>query len=310
MWLYKSKFSWALVVWAWLMAFPAHAERAIWMWEADSFAMLENAQVADDNIAFLRAKGIRTLYLYADAYQGRHLLAREPQRYAHLIQRLHAQGMQVYALLGSWHLHTERYVLPEFRPQALQMLQQVLDYNAKATDDAKFDGVNLDIEPHILDQWDTRRIELLEQFVDLSHAFMALKRRSNQSLKIGPAIPFWLDGIPLRWGGVTKPTSEHVQDIYDYVALMDYRDRADGPDGILSHAKDEMAYARKIGKTVLIGIETGPNEIQKVSFNHLRETDMERELGKVRQALASEPTFGGFVIHHFRTYWQWVSAKP
>lgn len=310
MWRWSNKLRWLGGLWLSWLAFSVQAERAIWMWEADSYAMVEQAATADANVAFLRAKGIRTLYLYADAYQGRHLLAQSPQRYAQLIARLHAQGMTVYALLGSWHLHTERYVLPEYRAQALNMLQQVLDYNAKAPEHARFDGVNLDIEPHILDAWDSRRIYLLEQFVDLSHAFMRMKRQSNQSLKIGPAIPFWLDGISVRWGGQTKPVSEHVQDIYDYVALMDYRDRAEGPDGILSHASDELAYARKIGKTVVLGIETGPNEIQKVSFNHLRETDMERELGKVQQALVGHPAFGGFVIHHFGTYQQWVQQKP
>ena len=38
------------------------------------------------------------------------------------------------------------------------------------------------------------------------------------------------------------------------VVLMDYRDHAYGPDGILSHAQDELAYARKIGKRVMLGV--------------------------------------------------------
>lgn len=313
MWRSSLKRRWCLclLLW-WALAAQVHAQatRAIWMWEADSFAMLDKPSVAASHLQFLKDKGIRTLYLYADAYQGRDPLTQEPQRYAQLIQLLHAQGMEVYALLGSWHLHTERYVLPELRTTALRMLQRVLDYNAKATPQARFDGVNLDIEPHILDAWDTQRQQLLEQFVDVSHAWMALKRRANQSLKIGAAIPFWLDGIPTQWGGQLKPTSEHLQDIYDYVALMDYRDRAEGPDGILSHASRELAYGRRIGKPVLIGVETGPNDIQKVSFHHLREADMERELGKVEKALSNEPAFGGFVIHHFETYRQWVQRKP
>ena len=92
----------------------------------------------------------------------------------------------------------------------------------------------------------------------------------NQTLQIGPAIAFWLDGIRVQHAGVTKPASEHLQDIYDHVVLMDYRDRAHGPDGILSHAEDELAYGRRIGKPVWLGIETAPNEIRKLSFQHPR----------------------------------------
>lgn len=292
-----------------LWALPSQAQRAIWMWEADSYATLEQAQTSETHLQFLQAKGIRTLYLYADAYEGRDLLVQQPQRYARLIERMHARGFEVYALLGSWYLHTERYMLPEYRDTALAMLQRVLDYNAQAAPAARFDGINLDIEPHLLDEWSTQRTELLTRFVDLSHAFMALKRRSGLGLRIGAAIPFWFDGLPVHWGGQSKPASEHLQDIYDYVTLMDYRDHAEGPDSILSHAREELAYARRIGKTVQIGIETSPNDIRKVSFDHLREADMERELGTVQQALSGDPAFGGFVIHHFSSYRRWLARQ-
>ena len=297
---------WLLLLCMMAWTATAHAQRAIWMWEEDSYAMLERPQLASENIRFLKRQGISTLYLYADAHEGRLLLTQQPGLYARLIQQLHSEGMEVHALLGSWPLHTERYVLPEYRAVALAMLQRVLDYNAQAHPSARFDGVNLDIEPHVLDSWSSKREELLTQFVDLGSAFMALKRRANQPIRIGPAIPFWLDGIAIRWGGKTKPASEHLQDVFDHVVLMDYRDRAEGPDGILSHARNEIAYGRQIGKPVWLGIETAPNEIRKVSFYHLREADMERELAITRRALADEPAFGGFVVHHFSSYKRWL----
>lgn len=49
-----------------------------------------------------------------------------------------------------------------------------------------------------------------------------------------------------------------------------------------------MTYAQSIGKKVVLGIETGPNEIQKVSFNHLQEADMLRELSKVENACSRQ----------------------
>ncbi len=283
-------------------------QRAIWTWEPESYAMLQREAEADAAIAFLHEKRIATVYLYADAYQGRNLIAEQPQLYRRLIRRLRQQGIGAYALLGSAYLHTERYVLPAHRKEALAMVQRVLDYNAGSAPDERFDGVNLDIEPHILPQWGSQRQALLAGLLDLSRDIMTLKRQSGQALAIGPAIPFWLDGITLEWQGKRKPASEHVQDLYDYVALMDYRDHALGPDGIVSHGADEIAYAKAIGRTVWLGVETLPNELKKVSFEHLREADLERELTLAQRSFEDNRAFGGFIIHHYGQYQRWLKG--
>ncbi|HLQ13038.1 MAG TPA: hypothetical protein VK130_07310 [Steroidobacteraceae bacterium] len=285
-------------------------ERAIWTWEQASYAMLEDRAAADAAIAFLRSKHIRTVYLYADAYQERNLLEARPELYRQLNRRLHARGLRAFALLGSAHLHTEAYVLPEHRNEALAMFRRVLDYNAAARPDERFDGINLDIEPHVLDQWAEQKLQLLGQFLDLGQALMELKRASGQALAVGPAIPFWLDGIMLDWQGMTRPASELVIDIYDYVALMDYRDHAEGPDGIVSLGADEMEYANRRHKKVVIGVDFTPGEIQKTSFDHLIEADLERELALTERAFHGSRVFAGFALHHFGAYQRWLERDP
>jgi hypothetical protein len=280
--------------------------RAIWTWEGESYAMLESEGEAAQGIAFLKAKSVGTIYLYADAWRGRNLIVSQPERYRRLLRRMHGAGLKVYALLGSGYLHTERYVLPRHRMDAVAMLKRVLDYNAQAAPEERFDGINLDIEPHILAEWSTRKMELLAGFVELSDALMRVKAQSGQTLPMGPAIPFWLDGIPLEWQGKRKPVTQHVQDIYDYVALMDYRDHAEGGDGLVSHAMDELAYGEAIGRPVLIGIETAPNEIRKVSFHHLGEAELERELAATSRSVGAMRAFGGYVIHHYAAYRRWL----
>ena len=59
MWRWSNKLRWLGGLWLSWLAFSVQAERAIWMWEADSYAMVEQAATADANVAFLRAKGIR-----------------------------------------------------------------------------------------------------------------------------------------------------------------------------------------------------------------------------------------------------------
>lgn len=290
-------------------AFAAQAPRAIWTWEEESYAMLDRTSAVDEAITFFKAHGITTVYLYADSFRERNDIVDDPKRYKAAIKRLHGAGLQVYALLGSGYLQTERYILPAFRAVALAMVRRVFDYNAKAEADERFDGINLDIEPHILDEWSAKRLELLGHFLDMSAAIMEEKRRYGQALDIGPAMPFWWDGIELTWKGKRRRVSEHAQDLYDYVALMDYRDHAQGPDGLISHASDEIAYGLKTGKRVLLGVETTPNEIQKVSFNHLTESDMERELAAAEAHFKSQKAFGGFVVHHYRGYRQWLERQ-
>jgi hypothetical protein len=299
-----------LVVLGSLSARADAASRAVWTWERDSYAMLESRKEAAAAFDFLRAKGVDTFYLYADAWQGRNLIASQPQRYRDFIADAHRRGFKVYALLGSAYLNTERYILPERRDAAVAMFQRVLDYNAKAPREARFDGVNLDIEPHLLDEWnDANRENLLRDFIDVSAAWMAMKKESGQTLAIGPAIPFWFDGIDVQWRGRTRPASEHIAELYDYVALMDYRDHAEGRDGIVAHAAKDMAYAEQIGKQVVIGLELTPNALKKVTFHHLREAELQREMAKTQAVYAESRAFAGFALHHYRGYRAWVDAQ-
>jgi hypothetical protein len=90
---------------------------------------------------------------------------------------------------------------------------------------------------------------------------------------------------------------------------MDYRNHAAGGDGIISHAADEMAYASRRGRAVVVGVEVTPNELQKVTFSHLSEPDLERELVLTEKAFDGEAAFAGFAIHHFRSYRVWLDRS-
>jgi hypothetical protein len=302
---------WVLALW--LPALGAStapaAQRAVWVWEQASYAMVESPAAADRAFDFLRSHGVDTLYLYADAWDGRNLIVDKPDAYRDFIARAHGRQFKVYALLGSADLRTEEYVLPRRRRQAMAMLQRVLAYNAAADPQARFDGVNYDIEPHLLDAWETRKAALLHDYVELTAAFMAAKRASGQTLAIGPAMPFWYDGTQVTWQGRTRPMSEHVIDLCDYVALMDYRNQAEGRDGIIAHAANEMRHAAEVGKKVVIGLELGPSEPSKVTFQHLREADLARALDQATHAYRDNPAFAGFALHHYQRYVEWVDAQ-
>jgi hypothetical protein len=299
--------SWLVLAAASFACNAAAPGRAVWIWEADSYGMLENEATAREAIAFLRREGFDTVYLYADAWRGRNLIASDPAAYRALIGAMHRNGVKVHALLGSWYLGTHAYVLPERRADAVAMVERVLDYDAAAAPDQRFDGISLDIEPHVLDAWDTRRDALLAGFLDLSAALRERVRAAPHPLPLGAAIPFWLDGIELEWRGRRDAVSAHAIGLFDNVALMDYRNRADGPDGIVAHAETEIAQARAIGHEVVIGLEVAPNDLAKVTFDGLRPADLDREMAATLRSFGADPAFAGFAIHHYGAYRRWLA---
>lgn len=280
-----------------------HAARAVWIWEEDSFKLLDNAAFRNDMRLFLRRQNVSVLYLYADAYQSRNALRDEPDKYRRFIAEMHGHGFEVYALLGSWYLKTPEYILPEKHDVAVRMFRNVLTYNAKADTASRFDGVNIDIEPYLLDDWNEKLDLRASQYLDLAAEFMRMKRQARSGMSVGPAMPFWFDGIEdVAWNGERKSMSEHVQDIFDYVAIMDYRNFAVGRDGIISHASDELNYADITGKCVVIGVETLRTQPEKITFYGLGQAVMEREIGLAEKEFSRHRSFAGFAIHHLNTY--------
>jgi hypothetical protein len=283
--------------------------RAVWIWEEDSFAIATDPAQTAAALELLTRKSVTTAYLYADDFKSRNLIQQNPATYRRVVAAMHARGIKVYALLGSAYLNTEAYIRPLQRRKAIAMFQRVLDYNASSHSNERFDGINVDIEPYLLDDWDKKKLELVGNYLDLAAAFMDLKAKSGQNLAVGPALPFWFDGIEVTWRGKKQSASNHVIDIYDYIAIMDYRDHAAGGDGIISHASDEMKYAATAGKKVVIGVDVSPGGLKKLSFVHLKEADMERELALAAEAFGGAAPFAGFAIHHFGTYRSWLSGQ-
>jgi len=96
-----------------------------------------------------------------------------------------------------------------------------------------------------------------------------------------------------------------VLDIVDRIALMSYRNHAAAPDGIIDHASDFLAYANKIGKTVIAGVETGCEGLpSKVTFCGTTETTLETQLNSAYLSLSPKypNAFGGLAVHDDQWY--------
>jgi hypothetical protein len=90
---------------------------------------------------------------------------------------------------------------------------------------------------------------------------------------------------------------------------MDYRNYAEGSDSIVSHALDELDYADRIGKKVMIGIDTIETTPAKLTFFGKGEKYLEAQLALAESAMTQHRSFGGFVVHHLRSYRVLVEEK-
>ncbi len=233
--------------------------RATWVWNTED--ILENAEKRDSTLSFLGREDFDVVFLQLVNAPGdsRPLGEIEPDpRLRDFVGRLTGLGIRVYALDGY-----ARYAQPEFHPRVLATIRNVVRYNTESREEEKFFGVRYDIEPYLLPGFHgPRRTEILIGYLDLLARGADVAHQGE--LAFGVDIPFWFDApdettferVTVEFRGESKPVSEHVIDLVDDLAIMDYRTVAYGADGTIRHAAGELEYAARTGKPAYVALET------------------------------------------------------
>ena len=223
--------------------------------------------------------------------------------YTDFLADCHAAGLQVYALSGDpfWGVSCG-----ENLPGQVACMQDGWDFYQNVIDvGLPFDGFIDNTEPYNADSddWWSRLDDRAQQYLDFYHG---LRDRIGNSVHLTSTIPFWYDQDPETScmkldgkNGPCKPLNWYVATIADDCAIMDYRDVADGPNGLVTHAIDEIATHKTI-----IGIETQELGMQDDSLTFFEEGEavMEAELTKVYNAFVGDSNFLGFFIHYYGSY--------
>ena len=201
-----------------------------------------------------------------------------------LLREAHAAGLTVEALEGA-----PIYALKAHHGEALAVVDAVIAFSRTATDRDGFDGLHFDIEPHGLYRWrfPEPRERMATGLVEV--ALESSKRLRAAGLRFGVALPFWLQvddeqtGEPLgvvTWEKTRQSAAYHLIDRLDYVAIMSYRDRTTGPNGVVAIAGDLLAHAAAPGRArVYLGLETAADS-ERVWF--VTGEARERTLAKMR----------------------------
>jgi len=235
-------------------------QKALWVWNTSE--ILASKGLQQDFLRFLQGHGFTRIFLQlpegkiGGSTPGEITLDSEKLR--PFLANLKRGGTAVLALDGF-----KDYALPAWHEGVLRTVENVIRYNRESERSERFSGIHYDVEPYLIKGFaGPRRQAFLQGYLELLEKISA-KTKPSQTL-FGVDIPFWYDAadelsgkpVPIMFRGVSKPASEHVIDLVDEVAIMDYRTAAYGADGVIAMAQDELAYASKQGKLVFIGLET------------------------------------------------------
>ncbi len=237
--------------------------RPMWLW--DSPKVLLDAQARAELFAFCACQGIDAIWMQvalerARAADGTPVL-QHAAAWRVLLREAHAAGLTVEALEGA-----PIYALKTHHGEALAVVDAVVAFTRTAADHDGFDGLHFDIEPHALYRWrfPESRERMAAGLVEV--ALESARRLRAAGLRFGVALPFWLQvadaqtGEPLgivTWERTRQSAAHHLIDRIDYVAIMSYRDRTTGPNGVVAIASDLLTHAAAPGKArVYLGLET------------------------------------------------------
>ncbi len=257
--------------------------KAMWLWALDP--MLDDPTNAESLFLFCVANGVSQIWTQI-AYDmtpqkangqsilnGSKCVLRRAAELREFIRLAHKNGVQVHALDG-YPEHAQR----EYHHVSLAVVDAVITFNSGRPIEEQFDGIHFDNEPHLLIGWNDpqRRQQILFEFLTLNGECQRRVDAASSKLEFGIDIPFWLqDRDPLQgepigivsFNGRRQAASYHLLEMLDNVGVMNYRDLAQGADGMIAHGRGLIEHADKAARAkVFMGVETFASQPINVLF--------------------------------------------
>jgi hypothetical protein len=209
------------------------------------------------------------------------------------IERAQDKGIRVYHLVGG---HTYIWNYPSFE----QEMERFMAYQDSASEHRKYAGLHLDIEPHQHHDFAEDGKDFVQDFMDFIVWVYDTYRSRGISIDID--IPLWLNVFEVDYRGGKRILSEALIVEADRVFVMSYRDTAEG---IYGTASDELAFAKIIGKQIILCVETGhvADEEAFISFYGRSLSYFYGELEKLYSLLDAVYDNYGLSIHYITSWY-------
>ncbi|MCA9142952.1 MAG: hypothetical protein H6823_15845 [Planctomycetaceae bacterium] len=252
--------------------------RKLWVWSTDK--MLRDATARREMFDLCQTQRIDELWMQLlydvnrrDAETANTTCTlRYEDDFRALLREAHERRIRVHGLDGY-----PDFALRENHDIPLGLVDAVIAFNAAEPAASRFDGVHFDNEPYLLVGWHNpiQRNEILQEFLTLN-AECQRRIHAHSEMQFGIDIPFWWQERDEATGqvvgevdfnGKRQAASFHCLDLLDNVGVMNYRDVADGADGMISHGRELLDYADRHGRALIyMGVETFRYEPTPVWF--------------------------------------------
>ncbi|GED68293.1 hypothetical protein BRE01_19950 [Brevibacillus reuszeri] len=263
--------------------------KATWIWQSEIIGQ-DKQQVLE----FCEQNEINLIYLRID-------MNKPSDYYRSFIREATAQGIEVHAVAGhpAWAFESNQ-------KRMMNIVAWVKKYNLESEKDERIRGIQLDIEPYLLPQWETERERVIREWQANVEVFTEAVR-DETGLTSSVALAFWLDDIPTP-DDPDMPLSKWMIDQFDTICIMAYRDKLEGSNGILALIEQEMHQADELGKRVLVAVNMKKDVNDHVSFAEEGVVEMNRVLSLLPEHLEQHPSYNGVAIHDYR-YWREAAAS-
>jgi uncharacterized repeat protein (TIGR01451 family) len=294
-------------------ALAGTSEAGLWIW--DTPLQMPSGYAARMAEA-ASANGFNTLYITVDDYLAIAALpagadktaksASYMNALASVIAAAKAKGMQVDIEGGA-----RDWAYPENRWKGYALIDFLAAYNA-AHPEAKARGLQYDVEPYLLPEYDGDKVTVLTQFLEFIQE--SVNRMKGVDGAFSVVIPHFYDSRQawtpsLSFGGKQAFAFTHLLDILQAkpgssLIIMAYRNYFEGDGGTRELAAAELDEAAQGGYAarVVVAQETGNVEPSYVTFYGMSKADLAAALGDIRAAFGSNKNFGGVAVHYLEPF--------
>lgn len=174
------------------------------------------------------------------------------------------------------------------------------------------DHVQLDVEPWATPAWETDRAGVTTRWLEL---LTRVRASLPAEVALGVDAPWWLASTPgtRAAAGSGGTLLDDVLERVDRVAVVAFRDRAGGPDGIVAVAEPAVQAVAQAGLPCEVGVETDTPQVAggpQYTFGDDDACTLARETALVAAAFAAVPGFEGVTVQHHRAWRRLLGLDP
>lgn len=281
--------------------------QAMWVW-GESYGIVTDSKKQSDFFSFIKAPhgnsatAINRIYLNGDSFDYKSNSNKTALRA--FLKRAHQNGVAVEYLTGN-----SKWAIPGNEKEALSRADKMIAFNKETSDtQERYDGLHLDIEPYLLDDWSKNAGSGKDKYNDaiqtsylniLADAKTKLKNHDDR-LTLSADIPTWFSKVTDIWPNITSNSSP-----LDYITFMNYFDKEStflyGYDGANKVGGIGPNLEKGGNIPMVFGAETIHLDPTSITFYEEGFGTLAKVFSKAKEVYGTNSHFAGTAIHHYRT---------